>query len=160
MRAAFLDGLLVLVWAFFAYVSLLNPFLGIFRFNILVVCLLVCLGVVFGLFFGAGVALKQIGSIEKNGEFKATRKTWAFLLLAIIVIIILVPNALNFLSSLGLMIQTLSFLYPLPSGVFAGRMILYLNWERKHKSRILSDGLVFLRTYAVPKIEKMPNSTF
>jgi hypothetical protein len=132
-RVVFYDGLLILLSAFVCFINL-----RIFGFNILPVCL----GVVFGLVFGIAVALKQTGSIEKNGEFKATRKTWAFILLAIIVIIILVPNALNLLYSLGLRIQTLNFLYPLIPAVFAGRMILYLNWERKYKRRILLDGLV------------------
>jgi hypothetical protein len=141
-RVVFFDGLTGLIWAFVCFINL-----GIFGFNVLPVCL----GVVFGLVFGIAVALKQISSIEKNGEFKATRKTWAFVLLAIIVIIILVPNALNLLFSLGLRIQTVSFVYPLPSAVFAGRMILYLNWERKHKRRVLFDGLVFTKFYAVPK---------
>ena len=138
LRVVFLDGLIVPLWAFVAFINL-----GIFGFNIL----LVCLGVVFGLVFGAAVALKQISSIEENGEFKATLKTWALALLAIIILISMV----YFLFSLGLevRIQMLSLLYPFIPAPFAARIILYLNWERKHKRRILSDGLVFTRVYAV-----------
>jgi hypothetical protein len=141
LRAVFFDGLMVLLWAFLAFF-----YLDIFGFHIL----LVFLGVVFGLVLGVAVALRQISSIEKIGELKATLKTWAFVLLTII---ILVPTTLYLLFRLGLEagIQILSFLYPSIPVIYAARMILYLNWERKHKRLILFDGLWFTRVYAVPR---------
>lgn len=137
-RAVFFDGVAFLLWAFLCFV-----YLGIYRFNIL----LSSLGVVFGLVFGAAVALKHISSIEKNGEFRVTLKAWAFLLLTIIIV---VPIVLYLPISLGLEagIQMVRFLYPSIPALYPAKIILYLNWERKHKKLILYDGLVTTRVYA------------
>lgn len=144
LRAVFVDGVTFLLWAFICFI-----YLGIYGFNIL----LSSLGVVFGLIFGVAVALKYISSLEKKGEIKVTLKTWAYLLLTII---ILVSIALYFLFSLGLKagIQLLSFLCPFILALYAARIVLYLSWERKNKKHILSDGLVFTRVYAVPESER------
>jgi len=121
--AVFLDSAIFLLWAFICFI-----YQGIYRFNIL----LSSLGVVFGLVFGVAVALKQISSLEKIGELRTTLKTWAFMLLTII---ILVPIALYLVFSLGpeVGIQMISFLYPSIPALYATVIILYLNWERKQK---------------------------
>jgi len=137
-RAVFFDGLLFLLWTFLCFI-----YLGIFGFNIL----LCGLGVIFGLVLGISVALKQISSLEKNGEFKVTLKTGALMLLTIIIAI---PIAIYLIFSygLGVGIPMLSFLYPYLSAFYAARIILYLNWERKNQKIILSD---LTRVYAAPR---------
>ena len=144
VRAIFLDAVVFLLYAFICFI-----YLGIYRFNIL----LSSLGFVFGLVFGVAAALKQISSLEKIGELRATLKTWAFMLLTII---ILVPIALYLLFSLGpeAGIQMLSFIYPSIPALYTARIILFLNWERKHKRLILFEGLVFTRIYAVLRTER------
>ncbi|MDH5689998.1 MAG: hypothetical protein OEY81_01035 [Candidatus Bathyarchaeota archaeon] len=101
-QSEFFDAVVFLLWAFLCFI-----YLGIYRFNIL----LSSLGFVFGLVFGVTAALKQISSLEKIGELRATLKTWAFMLLTII---ILVPIVLYLLFSLGpeAGIQMLSFKWP------------------------------------------------
>jgi len=142
-RAVFFDGLMIPLWAFvcFLYLSLVGLDIS-----------LVGLGVIFGLVLGSAVALKYIGSIEKNGEYRVTLKTWAFLLLTIIIVL---PIALYLLFSLGpeVGIQMINFIYPSIPALYAARMILYLNWERKHARRIVFDGLlVVTRVYAAPEL--------
>jgi len=141
LRAVFFDGVMLLLWAFIAFI-----YHGFYGFNIL----LSGLGVVFGLVFGVAVTLKYISSLEKNGEFKATLKTLAFTLLTLIII---VPIALYLLFRFGLEAgkQMLSFLYPSVPAVYAGRIVLFLSWERKHEKLILFDGP---KVYAVPRTER------
>jgi len=144
-RAVFFDGVMIPLWAFVCFLYLRLVGLDI---------LLIGLGVLFGLICGAAVALKYIGSIEKKGEYRVTLKTWAFLLLTIIIVVSIL---LYLLFSLGLEvgIQMVSFLYPSIPALYATRMILYLNWERKHARRILFDGLLVVTSvYAVPETEK------
>jgi hypothetical protein len=128
-RAVFFDGIAFLLWTFACFI-----YLGIFGFNIL----LCGLGVVFGLVLGILVALKQISSLEKNGEFKVTLKIGALMLLTII---IAMPIAIYSIFSYGLRvgILMLSFIYPYLPAFYAARIILYLNWERKNQKLILSD---------------------
>ena len=146
LRAVFVDGVTFLLWAFICFI-----YLGIYGFNIL----LSSGGVVFGLVYGVVLALRHIKNIEKNGEFRITRKILAFMLLAIIII---VPTALYLLFSLGLEagIQMLNFACPIIPAFYAARMILYLDWERKHARRIFFEmpyGLVLTKVYAVPRTE-------
>jgi hypothetical protein len=105
------------------------------------------LGVVFGLVLGILVALKQINSLEKNGEFKVTLKTGALIIPAIIIII---PIAIYSLFSygLGVGILMLSFTYPSILAIYVARIILYLNWERKKQKFILSD---WIRVYVASR---------
>ena len=92
-------------------------------------------------------ALKQISSLEKNGEFKVTLKTGALMLLAIIIVI---PIAIYSLFSYGPMvgIPMLSFIYPCVLALYVARIILYLNWERKNQKFILSD---WMRVYVASR---------
>jgi hypothetical protein len=144
VRAIFLDGAVLLVWTFQCLI-----YLGIFGFNIL----LGSGGVVFGLVFGVALALKQISSIEKNGEFRATIKTWAYALLIIIIFVLSYIYLLFSLESEAV-IQIFSFAYLALFVLYATRIILYLNWERKHRRLIFSDGLVFTRVYSVPRTQR------
>ena len=93
------------------------------------------------------IPLKQISSLEKNGEFKVTLKTGALMLLTIIIII---PIAIYLIFSYGPIvgIPMLSFLYPSIPAIYAARIILYLNWERKNQKLILSD---LTRVYVAPR---------
>jgi hypothetical protein len=133
-RAVFLDGITFLLWTFVAFMNF-----GIF--GILGYCwniLFGGLGVVSGLVLGLSVALKQLSSIEKNGEFKVTLKTGALMLLTIVIAI---PIAVYSIFSYGLRvgILMLSFIYPCLLAMYAARIIIYLNWERKNQEFILSD---------------------
>lgn len=140
-RAIFFDGILFLLWAFLCFINL-----RLVSFNIL----LSGLGVIFGLVFGVAIALRYIRSLEKNGEFRVTRKTWAFALLAIDIAL---GIALYFLFRLGLEagIQMVSFLYPYIPAFYVARIAVYSNWERRHKKHISFDGLVLTRVYTVPR---------
>lgn len=140
-RAIFLDSVTFL---FGAFICLFH--FGILGFNIL----LSSLGVVSGIVFGVALSLTYIHSLEKNGEFKATLKTWAFTLFTIIILLSII---LYLLFSFGLEagIQIGSFIYPFIPALFGARIVLYSNWERKHKKHILFDGLVLTRVYAVPR---------
>lgn len=137
-RAVFFDGVMILLWAFVCFI-----YVGIFGFNIL----FSGLGVVFGLVFGIPVALKQISSLEKNGEFKVTLKIGALMLLTII---IAESIAIYLIFSYGpiIGIPMLSFIYPYLPAFYAARIILYLNWERKNRRLILSD---WTRVYVAPR---------
>jgi hypothetical protein len=144
-RAVFFDGIAFLLWAFACFI-----YLGIFGFNIL----LCGLGVVFGFVFGVLGAQKQISSLEKNGEFKVTRKIGALMLLTIIIAI---SVAIYLIFSYGLMvgIPMLSFIYPYLLAFYAARIILYLSWERKHRRLIFSD---WTRVYVAPRNSEKPSS--
>jgi len=51
----------------------------------------------------------------------------------------------------------LNFACPIILAFYAARMILYLDWERKHARRIFFEmpyGLVLTRVYAVPGTER------
>jgi hypothetical protein len=132
---------MILLWAFICFI-----YLGIFGFNIL----LSVLGVIFGLVVGISVALKQLISLEKNGEFKVTLKTGALMLLTII-IAESIAIYLIFSYGLGVGIPMLSFLYPYLPAFCAARIILYLKWERKNLKLILSN---WTRVYVVPRTER------
>jgi len=140
-RVVFLDGIVFLLWAFICFMNL-----GVCGFDII----LSSLGIVSGLVFGVAVALRFIKSLERKGEFRATLKGLA---LALLTIIILVPIATYLLFSFGLeaVIQMGHFLYPFVPALYGAQIVLYMNWERKHKKHILFDGLVFTRVYAVPR---------
>ncbi|TEU06267.1 hypothetical protein E3I90_02620 [Candidatus Bathyarchaeota archaeon] len=140
-RAVFLDGIVFPLGVFLCFF-----YLGVFGFNIL----LSGLGVVFGLVFGVAVALRYIRILERKGEIRVTLKSLAFMLLTIGIVL---GIALYLLFSLGLEagIQIGSFIYPFFPALFGARIVLYMNWERKHKKHILFEGLVFTRVYAVPK---------
>jgi len=140
-RAVFLDGIVFLLWAFLCFI-----YLGLIGFNIL----LSSLGVVSGLVFGVAVSLRYIKSLEKKGEIRVTFKTLAFVLLTISIVLGII---LYLLFSFGLEvgIQMVSFTYPFLPALYGARLVLYMNWERKHKKHILFDGLVFTRVYAVPR---------
>lgn len=142
-RAVFLDGIVFLLGT---YLCFARYYLGFIGFNIL----LSGLGVVFGLVFGVAVALRYIRSLERKGEIRVTLKSLAFMLLTIGIAL---GIALYLLFSLGLEagIQIGSFIYPFFPALFGARIVLYMNWERKHKKHILFEGLVFTRVYAVPK---------
>jgi hypothetical protein len=142
-RAVLLDGVTFLLWTL---VALMN--FGIFgvsgySWNIL----LSGLGVVFGLVLGISAALKQLSSVEKNGEFKVTLKIGALMLLTIIIAI---PIAIHAIFSYGLRVAILmlSFIYPCLLAAYAARIIIYLNWERKNQEFILSD---WTRVYAASR---------
>ena len=143
-RVVFWDCLWFLVWALVCFILLKT-----FGFNIL----LSSLGVVFGLVYGITAVQWYIKGIEKNGEFRATRKMWAFLLLAIIVI---VPLAVYSGLSFGLAgaRQMISFVYPILLAFIATRIGLILNLERKQKKHILSKGFWILSLYTSPETEK------
>jgi hypothetical protein len=121
LRAVFFDGVMLLLFTFLCFI-----YHGIFGFNIL----FSGLGVVFGMVLRISVALKQISSLEKNGEFKVTLKTWVLMLLTIIIAI---PIAIYLIFSYGpeVGIPMLSFLYPYLPVFYAARIILYLNWREK-----------------------------
>ena len=140
-RAVFLDGIVFLLWAFLCFI-----YLGVIGFNIL----LSGLGVVLGLVSGVAVALRYIRILERKGEIRVNLKTLAFMWLTIGIVLVII---IYLLFSLGLEvgIQMVSFLYPFLPALFGARIVLYMNWERKHKKHILSDGLVFTRVYAVPR---------
>lgn len=140
-RAVFLDGIVFPLGTFLCFF-----YLGVHGFNIL----LSGLGVVFGLVSGVAVALRYIRILERKGEIRVTFKTLAFMLLTIGIAL---GIALYLLFSLGLEagIQIGSFIYPFFPALFGARIVLYMNWERKHKKHILFEGLVFTRVYAVPK---------
>ena len=140
-RVVFLDGIVFLLWAFLCFI-----YLGLIGFNIL----LSSLGVVSGLVFGVAVSLRYIKSLEKKGEIRVTFKTLAFVLLTISIVLGII---LYLLFSFGLEvgIQMVSFTYPFLPALYGARLVLYMNWERKHKKHILFDGLVFTRVYAVPR---------
>lgn len=148
-RAVFLDGIVFLLGVFLCFA---RYYLGFIGFNIL----LSGLGVVFGLVFGVAVALRYIRSLERKGEIRVTLKSLAFMLLTIGIAL---GIALYLLFSLGLEASQLtkrssqigSFIYPFFPALFGARVVLYMNWERKHKKHILFEGLVFTRVYAVPK---------
>jgi len=137
-RVVFLDGVMILLWIF------LNFFhLGIWGYNIL----FISLGVVFGSVFGVAVGLIQTGILEKKGKIRVNLLTIAFILGSFF-ISLGIALYLLFTLGLGAGIQMLSLLYPSVPAIYAGRMILYLNWERKHRRLILYDGLVTTRVYA------------
>jgi Ca2+/Na+ antiporter len=144
-RAVFLDGVVFLLWAFACSVSFRN-----YGFNLL----LGSFGVVFGLVYGGVITLRQLKIIEKNGELRATRKMWAFVLLAIIDI---VPLVVYFAFSFGLAVwerQMVSFAFLIVAATHATQTGLFLNWERKQKKHILYEGFLSGRVYASPEIEK------
>jgi len=140
-RAVFLDGIMFLLWGFLCLF-----YSARFSFNIL----LSSLGVVFGLVSGVAVALRYIRSLERKGEIRVNLKTLAFMWLTIGIVLVII---IYLLFSLGLEvgIQMVSFLYPFLPALYGARIILYMNWERKHKKHILFDGLVRTRVYAVPR---------
>ena len=141
-RAVLLDCVVFLLWAFVCFF-----YLGVIGFNVL----FSILGVVSGLIFGIIVALRYIKSLEKKGEIKVTFKTLAFMWLTIGIILGIV---LYFLFSLELELEALilinNFVYPFIPALYAARIALYMNWERKHRKHILFEGLVLTRVYAVP----------
>jgi len=144
LRAVFFDGVMALLWAFACFF-----FLGVVGVNVPIIFL----GVLSGIIYGSAVALKYIGSIEKNREFRVTLKTWAVMLLAII---IAVPIFLYLFLSLGLEagIIMINFIYPVLLAFYAARITLYLNWERKNARRIVFDGLLAVtRVYATPELK-------
>ena len=140
-RAVFLDGIVFLLWAFLCFI-----YLGVIGFNIL----LSSLGVVSGLVFGVAVSLRYIRSLERKGEIRVNLKTLAFMLLTISIVLGII---LYLLFSFGLEvgIQMVSFTYPFLPALYGAQIVLYMNWERKHKKHILFDGLVLTRVYAVPR---------
>ena len=140
-RAVFLDGIVFLLWAFLCFI-----YLGVIGFNIL----LSSLGVVSGLVFGVAVSLRYIRSLERKGEIRVNLKTLAFMLLTIGIVLGII---LYLLFSFGLEvgIQMVSFTYPFLPALYGAQIVLYMNWERKHKKHILFDGLVLTRVYAVPR---------
>ncbi len=109
--------------------------------------------------YGAAVALKYTRSIEKNGEFRNTRRILAFTLLAVL-IIILIGTILIYIFpsfSLDVVIQITNFEYPILLSFYVARTIVYLSWERKNVRRIVFDGLlVVTRVYAVPELRGTP----
>jgi hypothetical protein len=133
-RAVLLDGITFLLWTFVAFMNFGIFGVSGYSWNIL----LSGLGVVFGLVLGISAALKQLSSVEKNGEFKVTLKIGALMLLTIIIAI---PIAIYAIFSYGLRVAILmlSFIYPCLLAVYAARIIIYLNWERKNQELILSD---------------------
>jgi peptidoglycan/LPS O-acetylase OafA/YrhL len=141
-RAVLLEGVVLLLWAslcFYYHVVVIG-------FDIL----FSILGVVSGLIIGTMVALRYLKSLEEKGEFQVTLKIGALTLLTLIIVI---PIAIYLILSYGLIvgIPMLSFVYPCLPALYAARIILYLNWERKHKKHILFDGRVLTRVYAAPR---------
>jgi len=143
LRAVFFDSVLFLIWTFACFI-----YLRAFGFRIA----FGAFGLAAGFIFGVAVAIRQLRFIQEKGEFRATLKTWAFILLTIIVV---VPIVLYLLSTLGLEtgIQMISFIYPFIPALYAARIILYLNWEKKNQKHILFDGHVLTRVYAAPRSE-------
>jgi len=140
-RAVFLDGIVLPLWAFICFMNL-----GVFGFDII----LSSLGIVSGLVFGVAVALRYIKSLEKKGEIRVTFKTLAFMLLTIGIALGIIIYLL-FSFGLEAVIQMGHFLYPFVPALYGAQIVLYMNWERKHKKHIMFDGLVFTRVYAVPR---------
>lgn len=141
LRAVFLESVILLLWAFICFI-----YLRVIGFNIF----LSVIGVISGLVFGSVVALKYISSLEKEGEVRVNLRTLVFLLL---ITGILISISLLLLFNLGVEvgIQMVSFIYPFVPAVYAARVVLYSNWERKHGRLILFDGFLLGRVYAVPK---------
>lgn len=149
-RLVFLDGVNCVLFAFICLLSL-----KLVNLNIA----LIDLGLLSGLLCGVAVARKYTRSIEKNGEFRTTPKMLAFLLLTVIIIVLVTIYVLPTLS-FEAVIQMINFTYPIYPAFFAGRMILYLNWERKNARRILFDGLLVVTTvYAVPELRERQFTT-
>ena len=88
-------------------------------------------------------------TIKKNGEFKSTRKTWAFALLVIIVVVLLIIYVAFSFGMAGAR-QIMSLAYPFAVTVFATQTSLYLSWERRQKKQILLEGDWVGRLYVSP----------
>jgi len=145
-RAVFFDGALGLLWFLVCFM-----YLGVLGANLL----FISLGVLTGLVFGGLLALKYTRSIEKNGEFRNTRRTLAFALMAAIIVVLIGLFAIYFFPtfSLDAVIQLTNFVYPILPAFYVARTIVYLSWERKNARRILFDGLIYVsRVYAVPEL--------
>jgi len=143
-RVVFLYSVTFLAWT---YVCLVD--LWIYGFNVL----LSSFGAVSGLVFGSVATQWQLRMIEKNGEFKATRKTWVLALLAVIVF---VTPALYFAFSLGFagVKPTISYVLPVVLALYATQTSLFLIWERKQRKHILSEGFISPRIYASPETQE------
>jgi amino acid transporter len=146
-RVVFTYSFAFLAWVFVCLVELM-----IFGFNVL----LGSFGGVIGLILGVLAALWQFKKIEKDGEFKATRKMWAFALLAVIVLVLSLTyfTVAYFALYLALIRQIASFLFLILPPFYASQVGLFLNWERRQKRHILSDGFMSTRVYAYPQTEK------
>jgi FlaA1/EpsC-like NDP-sugar epimerase len=146
-RAVFVYCLAFLAWAYVGFTEL-----WINGFNVLVGSF----GGAIGLIFGVIVTQRQLKIIEKNSEFKATRKMWAIALLAIIVLLsLLVYFALAYFALyLVVMRQIASFVFLILPPFYATQIGLFLNWERKNRKHILFEGLGSPRVYASPETER------
>jgi hypothetical protein len=146
-KAVFTYGVAFLAWTWVCIIELsingVNVLLGSF-------------GGVVGLIFGVVATRWQLKIMVKNGEFKATRKMWILALLAIIVLVSLeVYFALVYFASyLAVGRQMASFVFPILSLFYATQIGLFLNWERKQKKHILSEGFMSTRIYASSETDK------
>jgi Ca2+/Na+ antiporter len=120
-----------------------------FGFNLL----LSSFGAVVGLIYGGIAANHHLRTVEKKGEFTASRRTWVFILLAIIVVVL---PMLYFAFSFGLagIKLMMSFMYPFVPAVYVTMTGIYLNWERTQKKLVWLEGTWIGRLYASQKPEK------
>jgi len=147
LRAVFFDGVTLLLWSFACFI-----FLGTIGFNLV----FDVFGFVAGLVLGVAVALRQLSFLKEKGEIRVTLKTLACVLL---IVFTAIPFSLYLVFSFGLEtgIKMANFIYPFILALYTARIILYLNWERKHRSLILCDGLLLTRVYAASEIGKLDN---
>jgi uncharacterized membrane protein YqjE len=146
-RVVSIYGVAFVAWVYVCFIEL-----WINGFNFL----LGCLGGVVGLVCGFVQTQWQLKVIEKNGEFKATRKRLAVALLAIIVLVLLLAyfSLVNFALYLAVARQMASFVFLILPLFYATQIGLFLNWERKQKKHIFSEGLMSTRIYTSPETEK------
>jgi len=138
LRAVFFDVVLFLLWAVLCFI-----YFGILGFSIL----LAALGIVSGLAFGVVVALVQLDNLEKKGVFRPALKAFA---LALLTLTIGLPIVLYILLTWGKEggVQTVGFMYPFIPALYAARITLYLNWERRHDKLLFSN---WTKIYVAPK---------
>ena len=146
-RAVFIYVFAFLAWAFLCFTELL-----IFGLNVLIGSF----GCIVGLICGVVATRWQLKIIEKNSEFKATRKIWALASLAIIILVSFLAylTLAYFALYLTLVRQMVSFVFLILPLFYATQIGLLLNWERKQKKHILFEGFASTRVYASPATEK------
>ena len=111
-------------------------------------------GLIAGIALGAVAALRQLRNLAKKSESRTTLTTWLYVIGSALLlggVLILSSEFLSLsLETERLVIDSLASTVPTAS---ATQTVLFTAWERKHKRKIMSEGLVSPRLYVFPKID-------
>jgi len=102
---------------------------------------------------------RQLKGVEKNGEWKSTRRSTVLAIIGVTVFVTVVSAVFYLIivgSNLALMHQSYSFLGIFLISVYGCTTALYLSWERKHKKRIFIEGFWRGRIFALEIAPLLP----